>query len=159
VKSISETRRIFIKKILALAACSSAWASGLFLPKAALAVWNKEHFAETSLKNTLQRLYGDSKITDSKKISIKIPRIAEDGAVVPLTVQSSVANVENIRIFVAKNPVPLVASVTLMPEATAYFSARLKMAETSDVIAIVKAGDRYFQARKKVKVTLGGCGG
>ncbi len=156
---MSETRRTFIKKTLALAACSSAWVFSLWLPKAALAAWREEHFAETSLKNTLQRLYGDHKITDSKKISIKIPRIAEDGAVVPFTVKSSLANVENIRVFVANNPVPLVASVNLMPKAMAYFSARLKMAETSDVIAIVKTADGYFRARKKVKVTLGGCGG
>jgi len=157
---MSETRRKFISKTLTLlAACSGTWAASLLMPKAALAAWREEHFAETGLKQTLQRLYGDHKITDSKKISIRIPRIAEDGAVVPFTVKSSLANVENIRIFVARNPVPLVASVNLMPEAMAYFSARLKMAETSDVIAIVKTTDGYFRARKKVKVTLGGCGG
>ena len=156
---MSETRRKFIKKTLALTAGFSALACGLLTPKAVSAAWSKAHFAETSLKKTLQLIYGDNKITTSKKISIRIPRIAEDGAVVPFTVQSSLEDVENIRIFVAKNPVPLVASVTLMPKAEAYFSARLKMAETSDVIAIVKAGDRYFQTRKKVKVTLGGCGG
>ena len=89
---------------------------------------------------------------------LKAPDIAENGAVVPVTVESDVEGISSISIFAAGNQMPLVASFNLGEGALGFVSTRIKMAKTADVIAVVKAGDRVMSAAKEVKVTIGGCG-
>ncbi|HQZ04148.1 MAG TPA: thiosulfate oxidation carrier protein SoxY [Thauera sp.] len=36
---------------------------------------------------------------------------------------------------------------------------RVKMGQTSDVYAVVKADGKFYMSKKEIKVTLGGCGG
>lgn len=95
----------------------------------------------------------------SDKINLEIPIIAENGAVVPLSVTSTLENVAQIYLFVEKNPTPLVALFNLSPVVEAFVSARIKMAETSKVIVVVKTESGLYKTQKQVKVTLGGCGG
>ena len=95
---------------------------------------------------------------DSKAISIKAPLQAENGAVVPITVSTSLPNVEAIAILVKENAQPLVASVALTG-ASGFFSARMKMGKTSDVKVAVKSGGKLHVATQQIKVTVGGCGG
>ena len=45
------------------------------------------------------------------------------------------------------------------PGAEGYFSARMKMAQTSDVYAVVKSGGKLYMAKQNIKVTVGGCWG
>ncbi|WP_231383605.1 thiosulfate oxidation carrier protein SoxY [Methylobacter luteus] len=152
-------RREFLKKSVSFGACSMALASGLLKSDPAHAEWLAEQFARHKLEETLKTLFKDAKITESDKIDIQIPQIAENGAVVPITVTSRLDGVENISILVEKNPVPLAARFDLSPELELSVSTRLKMAETSDVIVIVQAGNNLYSARQTVKVTIGGCGG
>ena len=153
-----DTRRSFIKKSLSISACTAAAAAGI-LPATVEAAWPYEKFANIQLEEAVTRLFGNREITDTDKIKLKLPRIAENGAVVPITVTSKLEKVESISIFVEKNPVPLAARFSLSPEVDSFVSARLKMAETCDVIAIVKADGNVYSAKKQVKVTIGGCGG
>jgi sulfur-oxidizing protein SoxY len=157
--AMSDTRRKFIKSSLSFSACAMFATTGLLTPRTSNAAWPRENVAESSFAETLKRLYGEHELQETKKIKFRLPRIAENGAVVPITVTSSLDNVENITLLVEKNPVPLAASFNLAPECIASVSARLKMAETSDVIAVVKAGPEYYTAKQTVKVTIGGCGG
>ena len=154
-----DTRREFIKSSLSFSACTVAATTGLLTPRPGNAAEPAENITENKLADTLKHLYGDNELKESKKIKFKLPRIAEDGAVVPITVTSSLDNVTIITLLVEKNPVPLAASFNLGPECETTISARLKMAETCDVIAVVKAGDAYYTAKQAVKVTIGGCGG
>ena len=85
--------------------------------------------------------------------------IAENGAVVPITVTSSIAGVTAVSIIADKNPSPLAASFVLGEGANADVSTRIKMGKTGNVIALVQAGDKVYSAKKEVKVTIGGCGG
>jgi sulfur-oxidizing protein SoxY len=97
--------------------------------------------------------------TASADISIVTPEIAENGASVPVGVESKVPGTQSIAILVPKNPLPL-AAVFDIPEGTApRVKTRVKMAETSDVLILVKAQGKFYVAKKEVKVTLGGCGG
>ena len=80
-------------------------------------------------------------------------------AVVPITVETNMPGVERIAIVAAGNPFPLTSAYDLGPTALPYVSTRIRMAKTSDVIAVVKAGGKLYSARKSVKVTIGGCGG
>ncbi|MEN8133059.1 MAG: thiosulfate oxidation carrier protein SoxY, partial [Pseudomonadota bacterium] len=96
---------------------------------------------------------------DSSDITVKAPDIAENGAVVPITVSSTLTGVTSIAILVEKNARPLTASYDLAEGTEAYISNRIKMGKTSDVVAVVKADGKLYQAKKSVKVTIGGCGG
>ena len=154
-----DTRRIFLKKCFSLTSGCVAVASGLLTPVTGKAAWKADLFTQTNLQESLNRLFGVQEFIDSGKISLKLPRIAENGAVVPITVTSSLDNVESVAILVEKNPVPLVASFKLSKATECFVSARMKMAETSDVIVIVKTADKFYSARQTVKVTIGGCGG
>lgn len=143
-------RRRFLKQLLALCAA---------LPLPAFAKWPAEHFAPGKLEETIAHLFNGQTISDSPDILLKIPLIAENGAVVPITVSSILPNVRSITILVEKNPVPLAARFELAPELAPFVSARLKMSETCDVIAVVDSGGRLYSAKQRVKVTIGGCGG
>ena len=157
--SIDMKRRVFLKGSLAVGAMGIALGAGLLTPRAVLAAWPEAAFKAKKMSESMQVLLGSDSATESGKIEVKVPEIAENGAVVPVTVKTSIANAESITIFVAENPVPLVASFQLGEGAVGYASTRIKMGKTSDVIAVVKTSGKLQSARKPVKVTIGGCGG
>ena len=78
---------------------------------------------------------------------------------VPVGVVSALAGVEAIALLIEKNPNPLAASFTLPAGTEASVQTRVKMGQTSDVIAVVKVGGKFIMTKKEIKVTLGGCGG
>lgn len=123
------------------------------------AVWPEKIFNETTMKSALVALFGTDVMTASDKISLKVPEIAENGAVVPVSIKTSLPNVESISIVVEKNPRPMVANFEILPGTLPDISSRIKMAETSDVTAVVKTSDGIFSTARQVKVTIGGCGG
>ena len=154
-----ETRRKFILKTIKYTAYFSSATSGLFNTIIAQAAWPAAIFKQTQLDDTLKQLFGPQTFNETDKIQVKIPKIAENGALVPIIITSNIENIESLTILVEKNPTPLVTQFTLSDESEAYVSARIKMAKTSNVIVIAKAGESYYSKRKMVKVTIGGCGG
>jgi len=155
----STKRRIFLKGSLATGALGIAVSTGLLTPRVSLAAWSKAAFEAKDVDGAVSALYGASGMTDSDKINIKAPDIAENGAVVPVTVTTSIDGASSISIIADKNATPLTAEFTLGPGTQGYVSTRIKMGKTANVIAVVKAGDKLFSASKEVKVTIGGCGG
>jgi sulfur-oxidizing protein SoxY len=138
-----------------------AWtvAVGLVKPSQALAQeWNKAAFETKSVADTIRAL-GGSGSTDSKDIQITAPDIAENGAVVPISVESKLAKTQAIAILIEKNPNTLSAEFRIPAGTDPFVSTRVKMAETSNIYALVVADGRYFHAVKEIKVTIGGCGG
>jgi sulfur-oxidizing protein SoxY len=101
---------------------------------------------------------GATGATESKDIVITAPDIAENGAVVPIAVSSKLPDTQQISILAEKNPFPLAATFDVSSGGEGYVSTRIKMGQTSDVWAVVKAGGKYYTARKEVKITVGGCG-
>ncbi len=156
---MSMQRRTFLRGTLAGSAIGVAVGAGLLTPRAVLAAWPKNAFEAKNVGDALSALYGSSNAADSGEIKIKAPDIAENGAVVPITVDTALGNVESISVIAEKNPVPLVASYDMGPSAEGYVSMRIKMGKTSDVVAVVKSGGKLYRAAKEVKVTIGGCGG
>ncbi len=155
----SMKRRIFLKGSLATGAVGIAVSTGLLTPRASLAAWSKAAFEAKDVNAAVSALYGSSSMTDSDKISIKAPDIAENGAVVPVSITTSVDGASSISIIADQNATPLTAEFLLGPGAEGYVSTRIKMGKTANVIAVVKAGDQIYSAKKEVKVTIGGCGG
>jgi len=120
--------------------------------------WNQAAFAGKTLKDALAAL-GAPAAAASGSILIKAPEIAENGAVVPVAIESKLPNTQSITLLVEKNPQPLAASFDIPAGTEPSVSTRVKMAESSDVYALVKADGKFFVARKEVKITIGGCGG
>jgi len=141
-----------------LGAGSSVAAVVLAFPGTALA-WAENAFAATTLADAEAALFPDNPAQASEQVKLKAPQIAENGAVVPITVSTDLPDVSNISILVDKNPNPLCASFNLDPSLESEISVRIRMGETSNVVAIVKAGGKTYQASQEVKVTIGGCGG
>ena len=156
---ISMKRRIFLKGTLATGAVGMAVSTGLLTPRASLAAWSKAAFEAKDVNSALSSLYGASDMTSSDKISIKAPDIAENGAVVPVSVTTSIDGASSISIIADQNATPLTAEFILGPGTEGYISTRIKMGKTANVIAVVKAGEKLYSTKKEVKVTIGGCGG
>jgi sulfur-oxidizing protein SoxY len=152
-------RRVFLKGTLASGAVAVAVSAGLLSPRKVLAAWSKPAFEAKSVQEGLKSALGTDLTTPSDAIEIKAPEIAENGAVVPVTVSTKLANTESISILVENNPTPLTAMFKLSPVTSPNVSTRIKMGKTSTVIAVVKSGGKLYSARKEVKVTIGGCGG
>jgi len=146
------TQRRFLLKSLAIV-------SGvLAMPKLLFAARPEKAFAAKSTKSVMTELFG-SEGTESDAIKLKVPEIAENGAVVPVTVSTDMENVESISILVDANPTPLTASFELSPSVNADVATRIKMGQSSNVRAVVKADGKIYYTAKEVKVTIGGCGG
>lgn len=154
-----QTRRTFLRASLAAGAVAIAAGAGLLSPRSVLAAWPKSAFEAKSLDEAMKTIAGASTAAASKDIEIEAPDIAENGAVVSVTVKTSLPNVEQISVFVPKNNNPLTLSYSMTANVDSFVTSRIKMRETSDVIAVVKSGGKLFSAKKPVKVTLGGCGG
>jgi sulfur-oxidizing protein SoxY len=136
-------------------------AAGLLTAKEAQAqqaAWNKAAFEAKSLDDTVKALGGTS-AAQSGDISINAPDIAENGAVVPVGVTSKIPNTQGVYILVEKNPNSLAAGFGIPAGTEANVATRIKMGQTSNVHAVVKADNKFYVATKEVKVTLGGCGG
>jgi sulfur-oxidizing protein SoxY len=118
----------------------------------------EDAFKAKSDTDAIKSLYGKT-AEPSDKVKLDAPEIAENGAVVPITVSSSLADVTSISILVADNPNALAASYRIPAGTLPSVANRLKMAKTTNVIAIVEAGGKLYSATKEVKVTVGGCGG
>ena len=156
---MNHNRRVLLKGTFAAGATGIAISAGLLTPKAVLAAWPKAAFEASDAKAALDAAHGSSSTTESGDIKLKAPDIAENGAVVPITVTSKIAGTEAISIVVAENGTPLAATFNLGATTSGYVSTRIKMGKTSDVTAVVKAGGKLYSTSKNVKVTIGGCGG
>ena len=136
-----------------------AAAALLLKPFAALAAaWNKDAFGAKSAAEALKSL-GAAGAQPSKDIVIEAPQIAENGAVVPIEIQSNIPGTSALAVLIEKNPFPLAGRFSFMEGALPFVKLNVKIGETSDVRVVAQAGERYYTASKEIKVTIGGCGG
>jgi sulfur-oxidizing protein SoxY len=128
------------------------------LPTAARAAWNAGAFDAKTLSAVVRALGGQAPV-ESRDVNLTAPDIADDGAVVPLGVATSLAGVRRLLLLVEKNPSVLSAIVEVGDGLEPMISTRVKMSQSSDVYGVAMMTDgRVLFARKDVKVTLGGCG-
>lgn len=157
-QEINSARRRALKTGGSLGLMGLLSAVGLIRPGLVQAEWKKAAFEAKTMEEVLAAL-GVATSENNATIFLSVPEIAENGAVVPVTVTSSLAHIEQISILVDKNPNVLAAQF-VFPEGTeGFITARVKMGQTAMVIALVKADGKFYRAAKEVKVTAGGCGG
>ena len=153
------TRRLVLRSAGVVALAGFGIAS--FAPTALAAANDKypeDAFKQKDGKEAIKLLYGRT-AEPSDKIKLDAPEIAENGAVVPISISTSLPNVTSVAFVVPENP-NVLAAYYKIPEGTMpEIANRLKMAKTSSVIALVESGGKLFSATKEVKVTIGGCGG
>ena len=155
---LDPSRRTILKYIGAIGALATGVVTGLVKSSNALAAqWNKAGFESRAMADALKAL-GAGNPAESRDILITAPEIAENGAVVPVAIVSKIPNTQQISIIAEKNPRPLMATFDVSSGSEGYVSTRVKMGETSNVWAVVKADGNFFAAKKEVKITVGGCG-
>jgi len=144
------------REMLALAATLGSL--GL-LPAPAQAAWNASAFESKTAAEALKAL-GLAAPQPSADVTLTGPDIAENGAVVPVVLSCAAPGVKRLAVLVDKNPLPLAAVFEVGDAIEPAFSTRVKMGQSSNVMAVAVLGDgRVLFAQKEIKVTLGGCGG
>ena len=135
-------------------------AAGWLKPGDALAAdWNKAAFESKTMDEAYKTMAGGTPAQTKDVVFFSTPDIAENGAVVPIGVTSNLPKTESIAILVEKNPNMLAASFDIPAGTEPSITTRVKMGQSSNVYALVKADGKYHVASKEIKVTLGGCGG
>ena len=141
------------------AALAGLMAAAGLLPKAAMAAWNQGAFEAKSVADVMKAL-GAAAPVESKDVTITGPDIAENGAVVPVGASTTLPGVKRLLIMIEKNPALLAAAFDVTESIEPAFTTRVKMNQSSNVIAVAMMADgKVLYAQKEVKVTLGGCGG
>jgi sulfur-oxidizing protein SoxY len=150
-------RRSLLKASLAslLAALGAAFTG----PRSARAAWAAEPFEAKTVSEALKRAFGSDQFVSTDAITLKAPNLAENGAMVPLEVSTTLPNLDSLGFLVEGNQAPLTALFSLSPDANRTLATRVKMAKSSAVIVVGRAGGKLYGARKEIKVTIGGCGG
>jgi sulfur-oxidizing protein SoxY len=151
-------RRLILKTAIAGIALTATGLWQRARAAADAAIWPKDAFGQKTEADAIKAAYGKD-ATASDQVKLDAPEIAENGAVVPIAVSTTLPDVTSIAILVAENPFPLAASYKIPPGTTPAVANRLKMAKTSKVTALVESGGKIYSATKEVKVTVGGCGG
>ncbi len=151
-------RRKFLKTATFVGAAVTV-GTGALVPQRAIGAYMKAAFEAKDVNGALSASMGTDQHTASDSVKLKAPDIAENGAVVPVTVSAGMGNVDAISIIAASNASPLTSTYQLSAASEPFVSTRIKMSKTANVIAVVKADGKLYSTTKEVKVTIGGCGG
>ena len=162
-------RRNFIKNIMAVSAVAVTVPNSLLAEDTAKAKVSKAPAVkgpnDMPLADAIKAITDGKEVKESDKIKLTVPEIAENGAVVPVKVEvespmTEEDYVKSIHILNTKNSNSRCADIMLTPaNGKAYFSTRVKLAETQEIVTIVELSDGTFmKAGKSIKVTIGGCG-
>ena len=146
-------RRQLVKYIIAFPVLGN-----LLRSAAALAEWNVDAFAAGTEREALDVFFPNREIIPTEAIKISVHDVIENGAVVPIKIETGLPAVQSISILVERNPNPLIAHFDLSPECKGFIATRIKVGQPSDIIAIVQSEGKLYSKRKFVEVVEGGCG-
>jgi len=156
---MNTTRRTTLQAGVSATTLSLLLSAGLITPAQAQTARNAASFDAKNMKDAFAALGGATTAAPAGQINITSPDIAENGAVVPVGVTSTIPGTTEIYVLVEKNPNPLAAGFTSLDGTEPNVQTRVKMGQSSNIHAVVKANGKLFTAVKETKVTLGGCGG
>ena len=154
-------RRALLKGMISASTLALVASSGLVLPRRVLAHWPSDAFTAETVEDALLALLGQAEIADDEQVLFKVgapPSYAVNGASVPVEVQTTLEKVERVAILVAKNPNPLAMSFEMTPNVLMPVKSMIKVAEDTEVIAVVRAGDKLYRTSRTIEVDIGGCG-
>ncbi|MBD9363239.1 thiosulfate oxidation carrier protein SoxY [Methylomonas fluvii] len=117
-----------------------------------------KHFAADDFITLYAQLIDQRTVINSDKLNLILPKIAEDGAVVPVSIASELEGIEKLYLFADKNPTPLLAEFELTPLIAPQLTARIKLAESCTVILLAEYKGALLRTSRWVNVMRGGCG-
>ena len=150
-------RRLFLKASLVSGTLGMVVGAGLLTPRVVLAAWNSAAFKAETVDVAIKEGMGSAAMTDSAEVKLDAPDNPENGAAVPVKITTTLSGVQSIALLVEKNAKPLCGIFHLGKRMKPEISIRVKVGESANIIAVVKAGDKLYSTRKAVKVTIGGC--
>lgn len=155
---MNSRRRFLLQGATSLGTLGLALGAGL-APETAFAKWPAEAFVTHDQTQAITLAEGAGTV-EMGHVTITAPNIAENGAVVPVSIESDLPNAVSISLFAEKNPFPLNSEFELGEGVLPYVSTRVRLAETQHVMAVVKTADgKLYGGKALIKVTIGGCGG
>jgi len=116
-------------------------------------------FSAASPADAIRAGVGNAAMVSDERVRLTAPDRAENGDVVPLSVDADLPNIQRITLVADKNPIPVIAVFSLAPEVEGFVATRVKLAETCNVTALVESGGKLHTGSKPVQVLIGGCGG
>jgi sulfur-oxidizing protein SoxY len=161
VKQTNQQRRTVLKSVISASTLALVASSGLLLPQRVLAHWPTDAFSADTVEDALLALLDVNTVVESDELEFKVgspPSYAVNGGSVPIELQSDLTEIERILILVDKNPYPLILALDWTSAAKLPFKTMIKIAEDSDVIAIIRAGGKLYKTTRFVEVDIGGCG-
>jgi sulfur-oxidizing protein SoxY len=151
-------RRVFLKLGLTAGEIALAVKAGCLWPVAVLASdWPADGFFASEFDAALELMLGGEPVEESGHVRLEAFDLAEDGAMVPIGVDTDLTGVRVVSLFSVNNPTPAVGRFELSPRLTGRLDTRIKMAKSGEVVAVVSSGGRHYGARRQIKVTAGGC--
>lgn len=116
-------------------------------------------FNATTSADAIRATLGSTEFVPDERVRLTVPDRAENGDVVPVSIEADLSNVQRITLVADRNPMPIVASFRLGPEVEGFVATRMRLAETGNVTALVESGGKFYTGSKTVQVLIGGCGG
>lgn len=147
------SRRGFLRRVAGWMAAASLWRPASGQPKAPPAAPQPD-----ALRKALAEALHGQDWTESGQITLDVPQVAENGAIVPVTVESRLPDTQSIFLFAERNPGPLLARFDFEPGADAWVSLRVKLNESGPVLAVAESQGRFYGVVRPVRVMVGGCG-
>lgn len=153
------SRRDFVRNLVRIAGFKVATMFGMVLiPRTAVTGPSRPAIEPDRFREALRLELGGAEPEETGDIVLEIPRIAEDGAIVPVMIESHIPATDRLSLFVQKNPFPLIAAFQFADRAAPFVSLRIKMNESSAVIVIARAKGKHYRTAQWVRVVRGGCG-
>jgi sulfur-oxidizing protein SoxY len=160
VDELNQQRRSVLKGVISASTLALVATSGLLLPQRLLAHWPNDAFNAETVEDALLALLGQAEVADDSAVQFKVgapPSYAVNGASVPIQIQSGLAKIERVAVLVDKNPFPLALSLEMTPAIKLPFKSMIKIAEDSEVIAVIRADGKLYKTSRFVEVDIGGC--
>jgi len=151
--NLDEYRRKLLKQSISASTLALVAASGLMAPRILLAHWPQDAFNAETLEDAILTFLGEA-------IQFTIgspPTYAVNGASVPVEISSSLENIQRVALLVEKNPFPLAMALEPTSVVSFPFKTMLKVAEDSEIIAMVRADGKLYRTSRYVEIDIGGC--
>tara|TARA_S200000501_G_C20793732_1_gene730754 strand:- start:488 stop:973 length:486 start_codon:yes stop_codon:yes gene_type:complete len=99
----------------------------------------------------------DLEIASDGDITIEAPELAENGTNVPVKLSTKIPQANFIALMADHNPNPVCVGFHVLPNTEPTYSVRVKVAETSSLLAVVRSNNKWFYSSKDIVVMIGGC--
>ena len=155
---MSVSRRTFVRAAVGGVVFSTSFGSSLLTPRRATAALPPQTFFAPSPTDAIGAVLGTDQAPLDAAVELEIPSMVEVADMVPLTVRTTLDNVESVTIVADDNPNPIIAHYRLTPPLWPDIATRVRLAKSGNVHALVRAGGTVHRATKHVEISISGCG-